>query len=122
MGMTAEVFAIGPFSRRLLPFMEYDDDKFTDVPEGVEVIISLFHDLSGSSQSRAVAVALGFDPWDFRRHAFDGAAVDLPALKAALLSSDLAHDVDAVAEVAAEVERFVALRTAGFRFYFRPNG
>ncbi|MCA9635976.1 MAG: hypothetical protein KC420_08105 [Myxococcales bacterium] len=108
--MSAEVKAIGPFSKSLREALSQPQHLYDGLPDGVVVIDTLFYKdgLRGSSVSRAIAEALAVDPWDFNTHHFDPAKADLDALR------------DIVGE--REVERFITLRAAGFRFYFRPNG
>lgn len=110
MGMAAEVTAIGPFMGGLRTVLSRPQRAYDGLAEGAIVIDTLFHAYGqcGSTASRAIAEALGFAPWDFNAHHFDPLKADLPALRALV--------------GAREVERFVALRSAGFRFYFRPNG
>jgi hypothetical protein len=122
MGMNAEVFALGPFQRRIAHLLDYDADRYSGVSEGTEVSVRVIHSLTGSTQSTAVARALGFEPWDFAAHSFDGSRVDVEALKRALRLSCADPSPESAAEANELVEPFVALRDAGFRFLFRPNG
>jgi hypothetical protein len=110
-GLGADVLAIGPFRADLVPFLEYDRGLWSNVAPGAFIVQKLFDVYDDDAEVAAVAAAFGIDPWDFDAHELDDSRVDLEALRA-LDSSEL-------------VERFVALRGAGFRFYFhlrRPGG
>lgn len=110
MGMAAEVVAIGPYAASLREVLSRPQHLYEGLAHGVVVIDTLFYEygIRGSSASRELAATLGVDPWDFNTHHFDPMKADLPALRA--LVGDR------------EVERFVALRSARFRFFFLPNG
>ena len=110
MGMAAEAVAIGPYAESLREVLSRPQRLYDGLADGVVVLDTLFYEygILGSSASRALAAALGVDRWDFNTHHFDPIEVDLPALRA--LVGDR------------EVDRFVALRSAGFRFVFCPNG
>lgn len=114
MGMSAEVLAVGPFRRSLLPFLGHPAERYAATREGATLVESVFRTPEGSSRSRQLAECLGIDPWDFNTHAFNPWSVDLAALRelfAGALHGE-AHPVDA----------FVGLREAGFEFFFLPNG
>src|SRR4051812_26707113 len=52
MGMSAEIIAIGPFSRSIVGHMEYPEDFYKDTHEGVPVLRRLFTVYQGSTVSR----------------------------------------------------------------------
>lgn len=110
MGMAAEVVAIGPYSRSLRKVLSRPQHLYDGLADGVVVIDTLFYEygIQGSCSSRELAATLGVDPWDFNTHPLNPMNANLRELRA--LVGDR------------EVERFVALRSAGFRFFFRPNG
>ncbi len=122
MGMNAEVLAIGPFHPGISHLLDYGPEHYSTVAEGTEVSVLVIHSLSGSTQSRAVAQALGFDPWNFSSHSFDGSHVSLENLKIALLSSWTDPSPEIATEIDETIRQFITLRGAGFRFLFRPNG
>ena len=109
MGMTSDVVAIGPFDESLRGVLSLPSHLYEGLADGTILIEVLFseHGLCGSSASRQLAAVLGVDPWDLNTHHLDPAGLDARALGA--LVGDR------------EAQRFVALRRAGFRFYFRPN-
>ena len=110
MGMAADVLAIGPFRPSLLPHLDYPAHLHARTSEGATLIETVFETSEGSTRSRALAACFGIDPWDFDAHALDAGAADVERLRT-LFSEELEL-----------VEKFLALREAGFRFYFRPNG
>jgi hypothetical protein len=108
MGMNAEVIAIGPFHRSIIPFLQYPADQYANTREGVTIAEKVFFIESGTSESRKLAACFGVDPWDFNHHELDPRSADLDHLR------------DLFGEEA--VRSFVGLRDAGFRFFFLPNG
>jgi hypothetical protein len=107
MGMNAEVLAIGPFQSAIVPHLEYGADLYSKTREGAPVIRFLF-ECEHSPQSRELAACFGVEPWDFNQHHLNPSTADVQRLTAAF--------------DAADVEVFVALRAAGFDFYYVPNG
>jgi hypothetical protein len=112
MGMCAEVFAIGPFRSELVPHLTHAPERYAATREGALLIERVFWTPEGSSRSRELASCLGVDPWDFRGHAVDATRADVDRL----------HGMFDSCGQSAWVQRFVALRAAGHRFFFRPNG
>lgn len=110
--MSAEVLAIGPFHRALGPMLG-PPELHANTREGAVLIVPVFAAPEGSSRGRALAACLQVDPWDFNTHAFDPWAADIAALH-----RFHAYEVPR----GAAVERFLALRAAGFEFHFLPNG
>jgi hypothetical protein len=105
--MNAEVIAIGPFSRAIIPHLQYPADRYADTRDGITVVETVFF-AETTSGSVALAECFHVDPWDFNQHELDPARADLARLQQ-ITSAD-------------EVARFLALRTAQFRFFYRPNG
>lgn len=108
MGMSAEIMAMGPFSRSIVRYLEYPEDFYKDTREGVVVLRRLFTVYEGSGTSRKLATCFGIEAWDFNQHHLDPMRVDL----------DTIREMFDVRDVCA----FLALRDAGFQFYFIPNG
>jgi len=108
MSMEAEVIAIGPFSLNVAGFMEYPQERYRETRDGVPVLRVLFHAYSGTNVSREMASCLGVQAWDFNTHHLNPSVADIDKLR-------LMFD-------ATEVNAFLALRAAGFQFYFKPNG
>jgi len=108
MGLDAQLIAIGRFSRSLLPALEYSAHYYANVPEGATIITTVFFALT-SGGSHSLARCLGFGAMEFGRHAVGGA---LDADVATLLADE---------EFAEQVPAFLALREAGFQFYYLPN-
>ena len=107
MGLDAEVIAIGPYSYVVSDRLAYPVDYYEQchTRDGATVIVKVFR-ADTSSQSQALAAAFGATEWDFNTHELDAAKANLEALAAEFEGLD----------------RFVALRRAGFRFYYLPNG
>ncbi len=108
MGMAAEIIAIGPFSKRIVKHLEYSNELYTNVKEGAKIAQIIFSIDSGSIQSHKLAKAFNIDPWNFDQHHLNPHEANLTILEE-LFSPK-------------EVEDFVALRNAGFDFFFLPNG
>ena len=108
MGMSAEIIAIGPFSRSIVGHMEYPEDFYKDTREGVPVLRRLFTVYQGSTVSRKMADCFGIEAWDFNGHHLDPVRADLDTLREMFDVRD--------------VSAFLALREAGLQFYFMPNG
>jgi hypothetical protein len=107
MGCDAEIIAIGPFSKRLVPALGYQEEQYRGVAEGATVITCVFGAF-GSTESEKLAQCFGVGRWDLGRHVLDAARVDLATLR---------RDFDEHG-----TEDFLALREAGFQFYYMPNG
>ena len=108
MGMSANVLAIGPYSPTVKGHMEYPAKFYSGTREGAPILRDLFDVHEGSSRSRELASCFGIDPWDFNQHEIDASQANIEKL------------VEMFGDE--EVATFLALRGAGFRFYFRPNG
>ena len=108
MGMTSNVIGIGTFRRSIVPFLEYSEERYANTCEGVTIAQNVFFIETGSTDSRKLAACLHIDPWDFNQHELDASTADLAGLR------DLFGEES--------VCSFVALRDAGFRFFFLPNG
>ncbi|MFP2904096.1 hypothetical protein ACLESD_03280 [Pyxidicoccus sp. 3LFB2] len=132
MGMSAEVLAIGPFHRGLLPFLDQPPERHAETRDGAVLVVSVFQASEGSTRSRELAACVGVEPWDFKTHAFDSWRVNLPALqefhqgyfRCAEHATTQAPAPCTACELACQhrVERFIRLREAGFEFFFCPNG
>jgi hypothetical protein len=108
MGMAAEIIAIGPFSSSIVEHMEYPADFYRETRAGVPVLRRLFTVYQGSTVSREMAACFGIEAWDFNQHHLNPMRADVEKLRTMFD----ARDADA----------FLALRDAGFQFYFMPNG
>ena len=111
MGMSADVFAIGPFRRDLVPYLTHLPERYATTREEAVLIERIFS-TEGSHRGRELATCFGIDPWDFRDHALYAERVDIAGLRA--MSDPCGQQKS--------IERFVRLRAAGYRFFFRPNG
>jgi hypothetical protein len=114
--MNAVVLVLGPFRPSLVPLLTHPPEHYRGVREGAVILERLCEPAVGSSTSRALAEALGVEPWDFNSHPLDPYAVDLARLADAVGAYVRDEPAEAV------VRRFVALRDAGFQFHFRPEG
>jgi hypothetical protein len=72
------------------------------------VLRVLFHVYNGTNVSMEMASCLGVQAWDFNTHHLNPSVADIDKLR---------QMFDAT-----EVDAFLALRDAGFQFYFMPNG
>jgi hypothetical protein len=106
MGLDAQLVAIGPFTPRLIPFLEYPSDFYASVPEGA-TIIECFYTCLTSDESHRLAAAFGVGALELHRHVLDSGAADLTTL-ATLWEPQT-------------VEAFYQLRESGFQFYYLPN-
>jgi hypothetical protein len=109
MGLDAELLAIGPYSQRVRDHLEYPGSFYGDVHDGSLVISSVVC-CSGTATSIRLAKMLGVDPWTLDKHC----NIPVAGFDAELLT-DIAEDG------VRAVQRFDALRSAGFRFYFMPR-
>jgi hypothetical protein len=107
MGCDAEIIAIGPFSKKLIPALGYPEEQYRAVAEGATVITGVF-EAFGSTESEKLAQCFGVGRWDLGQHLLDPLRADLETLR---------RDFDERG-----TEDFLALREAGFRFYYMPNG
>jgi hypothetical protein len=108
-GTSAELIAVGPFSPDIAPFLDYDRALYEGVPAGAKVVAHLLDVYENDKEAHALASSLGADVWDFNTHALDPWRADLDALRL-LTEGDEEW-----------VHRFVSLRAAGFRFFFRVS-
>ena len=114
MGMYAEVICIGPFSKDIAQYLEYNEERYTDTLEGAIISVTLFGVSEGNTLSRELAVTLGIsDAWDFNQHKIDKNAINFTALELFVETNSIyAKDANAL-----EV-----LSKNGFEFHFVPNG
>lgn len=109
MGMDAELLAIGKFSAEIAGHLDYPRNFYIDTPEDSTIITGVC-DCVTTDGSELLAEALGIDPWQFQEHCnISGENADLEKMGEAI-------------ENPAKVNDFVALREAGFKFYYLPNG
>jgi hypothetical protein len=107
MGCDAEIIAIGPFSKRIIPALGYPEEQYRGVADGATVIACVF-DAFGSTESEKLAQCFGVGRWDLGRHVLDASRADLDTLR---------RDFDERG-----TEHFLTLREADFQFYYMPNG
>lgn len=110
MGMDAELLAIGKFSREIAKHLDYPESFYSDIPEGSLIITGVCNCVT-TRGSELLAEALGISPWRFEEHCNIGrlTTVDLDKMREAV-------------ENPSRVDDFIALREAGFHFYYLPNG
>ena len=89
-------------------FMEYPQEYYRNTREGVPVLRVLFHVYNGTNVSFEMASCLGVQAWDFNTHHLNPRVADIDKLRQMFDRT--------------EVDAFLALRDAGFQFYFMPNG
>jgi hypothetical protein len=116
MGMSAEILALGPFNPSLVLHLPRPPELYSRVPVGALLLEPVVPQTPGSTTGRALAASVGASAWDFDTHALDPDRFDWPALQLALAS----YLPDP--EVLIILARLRALITAGFRFWFQPNG
>src|SRR5437879_1406076 len=102
MGLDAQLIANGPFSKAVLPGLEYPTQFYAEVEEGATVITNVFTAIS-SELSHDLARCFAIGAMGLGKHHVDAGTADLPALKESFGDED--------------VSRFVLLRDAGFQFY-----
>lgn len=107
MGMNAEIIAIGIFKEDIIPYLEYPENCYSSVREGIK-ITSFICEASTTSRSYLLAECLGIDPWDFNQHEINPLNMNIERMK-----TEFGDDV---------VDRINALHHAGFSFFYRPNG
>jgi hypothetical protein len=107
MGCDAEVIAIGPFSKKIVSALGYAGEQYQGVAEGATVITTVF-EAFGSTESEKLSRCFAVGRWELGRHVLDSSKADLGTLR---------RDFDE-----RSTEQFLALREAGFQFYFMPNG
>ncbi|MCK6545405.1 hypothetical protein L6R52_06010 [Myxococcota bacterium] len=115
MGMSGEVIAIGPFRRALVPYLRHDERQHAQTREGSVIVERVFETPEGNERSRALAACFGVDPWDFASHELDASSADVQALRELFREELPTTRPD-------PVEKWLRLRDAGFRFFFRPRG
>jgi hypothetical protein len=106
MGYSGQIIAIGPFSKGVLPALEYPDEMYASVPEGATVITNVFI-TDSSTASESLAAAFGTNPRELGQHHLQPSRVDLREL---------------AWHFAEDIPKFELLRDHGFQFYFLPNG
>ena len=107
MGYEAEVIAVGPFSQAVAEHLGYPAKCYASTREGVTVLSKVFF-ADTTAHSCILADCFGVDLWDFNQHELDPNNADLEKLKKVFDEEMAVH--------------FLALRAAGFRFYYMPNG
>ncbi|MEZ4295688.1 MAG: hypothetical protein R3B70_11980 [Polyangiaceae bacterium] len=114
MGMSAEIIAVGPFSKAVVAHLDYRPELYARAREGAIVTRRLFGISEGSALSRELAGLLGIsDPWDFNQHKVRTENVDASALREwGSKYPDYSEDVEAL----------LVLAGAGFEMHFRPEG
>lgn len=106
MGLDAQLIAIGPFSKAVLPGLDYPGEFYAGVEDGATVVANVFTAIT-SEISHNLARCFGVGAMDLGRHHVGASRADLHKLK------ELFGDED--------VAKFVILRDAGFQFYYLPN-
>ncbi len=114
MGMYAEVIAIGPFSKEIIPHLEYPESYYKDTKDGAIVNVTLFGVSEGSTLGHELARCLGVsNGWDFNQHKIDNSKIDAKSLR---------HFVSIYTDYDDDAEDLLALKDKGFQFHFAPNG
>lgn len=107
MGMSAYIMAMGPYSdsENVSPYLEYPPSHYVGTPAGTIVFSNLFN-CETRSRSYELAELLGCEVQDFATHVIDPSKVNTDLLLDAHFS-------------VVDVEHFLNLKQAGFKFYFR---
>ena len=112
--MSAEIIAIGKYSKAIADLVDYPPERYATTREGSIVSRRLFGISEGSSLSREFASFLGIqDPWDFNQHKIDVTKVDIVGLQ---------NWAKVYTDYDEHVEILDGLIRAGFEFHFRPEG
>jgi hypothetical protein len=88
MVMQAEIVAIGPFQRPIVPYLEYPEAYYTNTREGVIIAVKVFCIETGTTESVELAACFHIDPWDFNQHELNPENADAQSLR------DLAGEED----------------------------
>ncbi len=107
MGCDAEVIAVGPLSQRIIHALEYPPSHYLGVLDGATLITTVF-DAMGTTLSQRLAECFGVGAWDLGKHVLDPFKADLETLRT---------EFDEKCAMS-----LVALRDAGFKFYYLPHG
>lgn len=105
--MTSELVAVGIFKKDIAPYLEYPEDHYSNVKEGIKILTFICQGL-GRSRSYLLAECLGIDVWDFNQHEIDILKVNVELMKAEF-GNEIVNAID-------------ALHRAGFSFFYRPQG
>ena len=106
MGLDAQIIAVGPFSRQIVPALEYPEPDYARVKDGATVVSNVFLAMT-SEESHKLAACFGVGAMDLGRHELNPHVADLRAL------TEISDEEN--------VNSFLALRDHGFKFYFLPN-
>lgn len=106
MGMQAKIMAMGRFCIEVANCLDYKRDLY---PTGDYGVITTPICVNSTALSEQLAKAFGINPWDFSQH---------------YLSHGFEVNLDLLREIVDEeqVEKFLALREARFKFFFLPEG
>ena len=106
MASRSYLFALGPFSDKVVDFLEYSTDEYEGTNDGVLVATRVFN-CKTTSESTDMAIAVGVELDNFNTHMVKMPSVDLVRLKEMF-------DPD-------ETTRFVTLAMNNFNFMFMPD-
>ena len=106
MGLEAQLFAAGRFSKQLIPFLEYPAEMYADVAEGAAIVMHVVT-CNTSDESYQLGAAFGVGAVEFHRHALDANTADIGVLKSLWEPK--------------WVQPFCQLRDAGFQSYCLPR-
>jgi hypothetical protein len=106
MGLDAQVIAIGPFSPSVLPALEYGPEFYAGVQPGNTVVSNVFLACT-SEASHQLAAAFGVGAMELGKHE--------------LRPERANHELLAQEFGEQNLEQFLLLAQAGFRFFYLPN-
>lgn len=107
MGCDSYILTIGPFSRDIIEYMDYDEDWYGD-NEGA-MVTARFGDMPTTGTSSELADILGVKMKDVTTHCLNVSTIDWSEV----ISFGYFEDV--------EIEGMLALAARGFMFFFMPE-
>ncbi len=99
------ILAIGPFSKKISSHLEYDCERYLNVPVGYTVLKKIFWS-SGLDTALYLMECFGITVISVEGYELDPYKLDLSLIYGTYFEED--------------VESFLIFREAGFKFYFRP--
>ena len=105
--MYESLYAIGKFSKSLAKHLDFNPDYYHNTNDGTSIITNVFTIESSIPENAELAKCLRVDPLDFNQHELDPYSVNIQKL------SEL-FDYE-------NIDSFIALREAGFVFYYKPG-
>ena len=107
MSMDSVIVGIGKFRKEIAGHLDYPDQFYIGVKDGTPIITTVFV-ANTTRESRVLAECFNILPWDFNTHSSLSDNPDFEMLRKLF--------------DAGEVDHYLALKEAGFQFFYQPNG